>query len=347
MIVPVALLLVFISLAFLLINVQTGLLIAIAAKPIIDISWEYRGLFGLGALEIIGAGLPAILMVRLLLSKTDRPPKMRFLKLWTFYILTNLLGFSIMMTSGEFLWTASLFFRILNGFVAFYVFQAHFNTRDSFRTLLVIYLIAGLVPMLMGLYEVASGEGWRLRYGVEGQIRITGLYHNSIAYRIYGYMSLTAIVLYWVYFLKRNNNLQKIFLVAYACICAIILFKVYSKAAFATLGLGIIIWTFMQRKHVWLIPIAVIAFTVNLAYENLFFKEVAVTFSKETDVLQGEQSVDRLFAGRIGGWKARLGQWSEKDALYQLFGTGEGGLGGGHNDYMRALMNSGIVGLVA
>src|SRR3990167_8714764 len=94
MIAPVALFLTFISLIFLLISTQTGLLIAIASKPIIDASWEFHGLFGLSALDIIGVGLPAILLVRLLLSRSGRPAKMHFLGLWSFYIFTNLIGFS-------------------------------------------------------------------------------------------------------------------------------------------------------------------------------------------------------------------------------------------------------------
>jgi hypothetical protein len=244
------------------------------------------------------------------------------------------------------MWTVSLFFRILNGFVGFYVFQTYFNKKDSFRILLVVYMIAGFVPMFMGLYEVVSGESWRLRWGVGDQTRITGLYHNSITYRYNAYMTLTAIVLYWAYFLKRNILGKSIFM-AYAGICCVVLFYVYSKAAFVTLGLGLAIWTITYKKYIWLMVFIFGFFTINLASDNLLVKEIDTTFSLEAGVLKGEREADYLLAGRVGGIKAQLQYWSELDTFYQLFGTGVGGKGGGHNDYMRSLMNSGIFGLVA
>ena len=344
MIGPISLFLSFISEIFLLISPQLGLLISIASKPIIDLAWDYQILFGLRPLDIVGAGLPAILILRMLLSRADRPAEMRFIGLWTLYIFANLLGFGIMLSSGEIMWTASLFFRILNGFVGFYAFQTHFNKKDSFRMLLIFYLIAGIVPMLMGLYEVASGESWRLRYGVGDQIRITGLYNNSITYRYDAYMTLTAIVLYWVYFLKRNI-LSKSILTAYAGICCVVLFFVFSKAAFATLGLGLAIWMVNYKKFAWLIVVFFVFILINVVSNNYVEKEIDTTFSLETEVLEGAKDTRFLFAGRLGGWESQLKDWSKLDIFYQIFGTGEGGKGGGHNDYLRSLMNSGIFGL--
>ena len=350
MILALAFLLTAISLILLAIAPSAGVLAAFLSKPVIDLAWKSEyAVLGFRPVEIIGAVLPAILLLRILLFKADRPRPLPLIGVWSFYLLANVLAALMMLASGEGTGALSFFFRILNGFVGFYMLQAYFATRERFHVLLVVIMLACLVPMLMGLYESVTGELLRERQGVGDQVRITGLYHNSISYRIFGFMALTAIGLYWVYFAPRAK-LKKLLLIFYVGVCLLVLFQVYSKAAFASFAVAIILVTIGSRR---LIPGLVIVgslIILNALTGDVVLQEIETTFSKETNALAGEIATDRALGGRIGMWKNQLSEWEQQSIENKLLGGDSGGRlakGGGHSDYIRALKQTGVVGLFA
>jgi len=264
--------------------------------------------------------------------------------IWVLYLFINILGFSVFLSEGRYLFTVKLFFRIVNGFVGFYMFQAYAADRESFRRLLIAFLIAGLFPMLMGMYQAATGHIWHMRTGTFGLVRNVGLYHNATSFRYFAYMTITALFLYWSYFSTRSV-FQRILHLSYAAVCVVVLFNVYSKAAVATMALWLLIWGIVNRKVGFLFLCLVALLAANVVTGNLIFDQIAQVFLKETAVMEGTMDSELMLGGRFFGWKAALAAFGEAPLFNQLIGMGVGG-GATHNDYLRALLASGVVGLL-
>jgi O-antigen ligase len=336
----------------LLVSPYVGWQVAFIAKPLVDIGWtpEYFVL-GLSPLEIVGAALPAILLARAAVLRGEFPRSMPLRIPWMLYMGSVLMGCVLFAFNGELVSAASFGLRALNGFVAYYSMARWFADRERFRVLLIAMLIAGIVPMAMGFYESATGNYWRLRGGAGDQIRITGLYHNSTNLRYYAYAALTAIALYWVYFARRTR-LNKLLLLGYAAVCAVVLFKVYSKAGFITIAFAAMAWVVIGRNYLWPALLVIAMLVVNVTLDDVVTRELQTTFAKETRVVEEGQLHATAFGGRFGMWQQQWIEWSEQDALSRLFGSGDkgggrGARGGGHNDYIRALMQTGLVGALA
>ena len=90
-------------------------------------------------------------------------------------------------------------------------------------------------------------------------------------------------------------------------------------------------------------------FLVGLAAVSLarftWIEDIMEVYSKEVGALTGEERIERAFQGRVGGWLAAWHNWQKKPLSLQLFGTGTTALGA-HNDFLRVLLSTGIVGLL-
>ncbi len=333
------------SLAMLLFKPSLGVLVTVLFKPIVDTGFKYNIVLGFSITEIIGVGVPTLLITHMLVSSEGRPQKMTLLWVWSIYIFANFLAFAVTLSHGKFQYTLNLFFRILNGFVGFYMFQTYCAERERFRKLLIAFLLAGIFPMLMGLYQAATGEIWHMRTGTLGVVRNVGLYHNATSFRYFSYMTLTALILYWSYFSKKTM-FQAILFLAYGAICGVVIFKIYSKAALLTLVLWLVIWSVANKKYSLLVYFFLAVMGLNVVTGNLIFEQIGNVFFKETAVFDGQMHSDRLLSGRIISWKTYLDKFFGASLFNQLFGMGAS-WGGGHNDYLRALISSGIIGLMA
>lgn len=327
-----------------------GWLLAFAVKPIVDAAWSEQ-IFGFSPLELMGAAVPAILIVRMLLVPGDRPRNPPLAGIWLAYGVTIVIGAALYALGNDYIAAASFLFRTLNGIVAFFSLQAVVHDRERLRLLVLALLVSGVFPLATGVYEAVTGDYWRLRLGSGGQIRIAGMYHNSINLKYAAYMTLTAIAIYWSYF-SRRRTLSKVLLALYAFAAGIVLFKIYSKAAFLAVGVGVLAWIFMGRRIGWPTVIVVAILAVNAVTENTVVFEVQRSFNKEFMALEGEVNEDTAFGGRLGWWRRQFGDFQEQDISGVLFGgfdtqSGRSAKGGGHNDYIRALMQTGVVGLAA
>ncbi|MCL6583652.1 MAG: hypothetical protein K6U11_08425 [bacterium] len=342
MIAAVAMTVSLIVLSILAFSPQVGLLLMLILKPVIDVTWS-NTLFGHNALELVGTGLPVVILFRLLVTKDRSLKETPLIFIWIIYLFNNLLSLAMIGASGKWMESLEFFFRTLNGFIGFYMFQAYFSSgKVWFRRLLIALLIAGLFPMLMGAYQAITGKIWRVHMTC-GLMRNIGIYHDAFSFRAYGYMTLTAILLYWSYF-SENKFGRKLALMFYAAICCLVIFKVYSKAGFVIFGLWLITWTVLNKKFGWLLTAVVAIIAINTASGNRVFNDVMTTFSKEAAAIEGTGETKMVLAGRTIGWQSRWEMWKEQNIFYKLFGLGTFA-GGAHNDYLRVILSSGILGL--
>lgn len=331
--------------AVLIFKPAIGILAAFLCKPFVDAGYSVHVGFGFQITEIVGVGVPVLLLFHMVFSRQGRPDKMTLIWVWAIFLFVNLIGFSVFVAKGRYLFTINQFFRVINGFVGFYMLQTYITDRQQFRRLLIVLLIAGLFPMLMGLYQAATGHIWHLRTGTMGLVRNVGLYHNATSFRYFAYMTITALLLYWSYFSKRDLW-HTILFAGYGLICAVVLFKIYSKAAVVTMALWVIIWSIMNRRFGFLGLCVLAVLIANLMTGNLVFEQIGTVFMKEAAVAERQMETELMFSGRFFGWKAALAEYGKADIFNQLFGMGLGS-GATHNDYLRALLATGIIGLLA
>lgn len=195
---------VIISIVFLIFSPLNGILVTVMFKSFIDTSWQHSFL-GISCLEVVAVALPLFIFPRIIWDRETRFFHMPLAVIGTAYFASNLVGFSSTFAMGSYYGTAKLFFKILNGFLGFFMFQFYFSDREKFRKLLFFLLLAGLFPMFVGIYQALTGQVWHSRQTV-GLVRNVGLYHDAFSVRAFGFQTLTAILLSWVYFSTRNPS---------------------------------------------------------------------------------------------------------------------------------------------
>lgn len=343
MIFPISILATAICLLSLLIVPTLGVFITLVLKPIIDASWN-QYFFGVNCLKILGFFVPLLLLPRILFSRAEGGIlKKSMILVAVIYLLLNCFGTISMIGHGNYQSAVEIFLRSLNGFLGFLMIQHFVKDQRAFAILLVALLIAGLFPMLFGLYQAFTGQVWQLRETSLGTLtRNVGLYHDAFSIRAYGYQTLTAILLSWVYFTNRNYW-KKAGLIIYGAICSFVIFKSYSKAALVIFVIWLIIWSVFNRKIYWLLIIPVALVIINFAVGNRLAEDVEKVFLKEIGAASGTIDEKYILAGRTIVWKDAIDEWYDLPMSQKFLGSGKNLPV--HNEFLRHLIANGFVGL--
>ena len=318
-----------------------GILAAFLFKPVIDTGYlTYFG--GIRLPELVGVAVPLLVLMRSF-TPGQKLSEMPLFRIWLIYLIYNVLTFSLY---GDAISSIGLSFRVLNGFVGFYMMQAFFHDRESFRRLLLVIILAGIFPMATGIYQALTGVVWQERITV-GLSRNVGLYHDSVTFRNYAFQTLSAVFLFWFYFLKpRGDFIKRTLLLILVGACLVVLFKIYSKAAVAIMTLWILIYCVSYKRIVPAILSVGLLFGINFLYQGQVFSEVEQLFTKEiaavTDTAD-ELAFQRTLSGRWYGWETLLQNYADRPLVVQIFGNGNPS--SAHNDFLIRLMSGGVIGL--
>jgi len=319
-----------------------GVLFTVMVRPIIDASWD-KYFLGTNFLQIMGVAVPLLVLPRIMFSSKPGFFGLALPIVGTFYILSNLLGTIGIIAGGRFVGAAEYFFRALNGFLGFYMFQFYFADREKFKRLLFFILLAGLFPMAAGVYQAATGEVWHFRTTAGGLVRNVGLYHDVFNIRFYGFQTITGILLYMSYF-STKSTLKKLSLLVYALTCCLVIFKGYSKAAMVIFAAWTLLWSMFNRKALWLLLVPLFIFSVNYLSGNKMFQDVEAMFSKEIGAYEGTMDDRFILSGRTGVWEHYLEEWNKQNIVLKMFGSGRNPPA--HNEYIRILYSNGLIGLM-
>ncbi len=320
-----------------------GVLLLFVAKPVIDATFDSPVLGGFTLLPLIGGLVPVIVAGHLLLrSRGEQEPPLSLPTIWVLYGL-NVLGFSLIIVATEDLEAgANVFFRHINGLVGFLLLQAYFADQRKLRSLLMALMVAGLFPIGVGIYQMATGVVWRVEES-NGVVRSIGLWHDGVNLREYVSQTMLAILLYFDLFAKGLPALRAS-LLAYGGLGVVVMVRGYSKASFLTMLAWTLCWTLLQRKTAALVALIVPATLGALWYSPQLAGNIAKIFYKEAGALTGTVDTKLTFAGRWFGWKEMLDQWQGFPLLAKVFGSGHPALGA-HNDYLQMLFHGGVLGL--
>jgi hypothetical protein len=227
--------------------------------------------------------------------------------------------------------------------------QTYCNNRESFRRLLLVLMAAGIVPVAMGIYQQLTGVVWRDNSTV-GLVRLVGLYHDAQSVRFMGFQTLTALILYWAYF--RPRVFRQLLMIGYALVVAMVLFKIYSKAGTVIAVMWVLIWCIGRRKILPAVVAICALLVANAVFfdqiwtetEQLFSKELAAVEEGEGEGEVSEDTRDNTLAGRWDGWEYLLDKFARRSLPEKIFGGGSALAA--HNDYLGALLEGGVVGLM-
>ena len=343
--VPYCLLLLFlIALVF---DTRKAILVAVMIRPVTDCFYEANyAVAGLKPTEYLGILLPTLIFIKIIMTRELSFTRAPLSLLWIGFLFFQLFGTVLIVTVGnDAMLGANYFFRAFNGFIGFFLFQEFFRTKDEFRVLLIAHIVAGLFPMGMSFYQNILGGAIRSEKTIGGLVRNIGFYHDAYTLRLYCFQTLAAILLYWCYFLSGIKFIARSFLLLLSALATLTVYKIYSKAGYLILVEWLLVWNIAQKKFLRMIMIILFLIVAGFLSKGKMTETLDSVYSKEVGAMQGKEKSDRLFQGRVGGWKTALKEYSENSIFLQMVGDGSPHTGA-HNDFIRALLGTGFIGLL-
>lgn len=320
-----------------------GFLLIIISKPIVDMTWEFRP-GGYSLVQLLSVLLPLLLLPRLVQSRFWNNPRNRLWILMGGIIFVGQFLPAIVILLQNTVTGIDAIFRSLNVFLAFLMIPAFATDNERLRKILVAFILAGIAPLLVSLYGDITGTVWSSRTTV-GLNRNIGLYHNAVSIRHFGLQSILVAMMYLSLFPPRKL-VTKLLLVGYMVLSLYMLYKGYTRGGMVTVMAWAIIWAIIYRKLHWGLIMAGVAVVAEFATGGRISEEVMQLFNKEVSFFQGGLTdTSRIMNGRIGVWEESFRTFKEQSLVYQIFGGYHSGLGT-HNEFMRALLGTGIAGLV-
>lgn len=339
-------LLIIIVCLYILIDTKRGILLALIMRPLIDIFWELKYLIlNVRPPEVNGVLFPLVIFLKLLLSKKNNNFNSPFNIAIIFYFFYQFYPFLLITSDAGGIQAVNYFFRIIHMLIGFFIFQKFFHEREDFKKLLIALIIAGLTPLGISFYQNVLGGQIRTEETIGGLVRNIGLYHDAYTLRFYTLQTLAALILYGAYFVNQGKIWLKGIIVSIGLFCIYTIYRIYSKAGYLILAQWAVVWYVARKRIIMLVLLFVVGLiTVSLS-RFTWIEEIQVVYSKEVGALEGEEQVEMMFQGRVGGWLASIEYWKTQPLHKKLFGLGYSSIGA-HNDFLRALFGTGIIGLL-
>jgi hypothetical protein len=240
----------------------------------------------------------------------------------------------------------------------FYLRRFIDSTKDL-EGILITLLLASVFPFILLLYEFIIGpiSPEQLSTTRGGGERYRGFYADSFNYAIY----LIAATLVSLYFLLKNKlfNLKffkaknAIIFFIFIILTLIAIKHTATWAVFTMLFSLFILFQFTDLKG-WAIASVILFIFLPIIGQYLYEKEVRPLVQKEISVIEGEKNIESSFNGRMTRWIKYTGIWEEMSVINKFFGVASSDKkekspmisGHMHNDFLRIMFLSGIIGLV-
>ncbi|MEW6247779.1 MAG: hypothetical protein AB1555_13865 [Nitrospirota bacterium] len=334
-----------VSVLTLVVSPVIGIPLVFVAKPFIDATFDQAVLLDFRLTELTAALVPLVIAGHLLFSDEEgRLSRMPLKGIWMLYaadvcFFSGLIAYNQGLREG-----AEVLLRHLNGLVGFYMLQRFFQSDARVKGLLLGLAAAGLFPVAVGLYQLATGTVWRFEQS-EGVIRNIGLWHDAVSLRVYALQTIFAVLVYGAMYAKRTNVPGVLLTWIYTGLTTAVLLKTYSKSGIFTLATWTACWTLLRRQYVALALVAAVGGVFAFWYGDGLIADIFQIYQKELGFLSGAVEKTRTFAGRWYGWQEMLAEWERFHWAAKLFGSGKVAIGA-HNDYLQILFHGGALGLV-
>ncbi len=334
---------------------RTGVLVALALKPFVDMFWWSKVQAGLSPLHLMGVGVPAIALIGIWRSKpAPRPSPLDRVVLLYLALLTFSTVFKMVTAPEHAVNAVDAYLRLLSVTSFYWIGKQLFvGSRD--KRLLVACLIGSLViPFGTTLFqqgfsirtvhsddvfaanpEAKSNEvsGFYLgaRHGIQ---RISGAYEGVYELAFLGVVSvILGLALLEAEDVKRGAVCWLLLLVG-----GYFLYFTYSRSAWiASMG-TILLCQFFRRRLA--LALGILSVCVMLFFLN---ETVHHRFEDEVGAVTGTSEFGRLGYGRGFVWKRTMRDFHKWPIEKQLLGGF--GIGNPENQFLNMLVFFGYVGL--
>ena len=321
-------------------GIFASFLVLVATKSIIDAYWETK--FGpLSMLSIQGVLIP-ILFYKVLSQRKTMPKA--WLSSAKIYIIALSLGL-IWALASEPLATIETIVLNINIYLGFILIPILITDQKRLKQLLLAMMICGIFPIVVSMFQLSTGIIFQERVTV-GLTRYVGFYHDAFPTRFYGLITLISILIYQTVF-KIKGIPFKVFLLALAGGAFLSIYAVFSKAGVGVIALWVVLLLlFSDSKIKQSFAIVIGLSVIFLVFGDAVSSNLEQLFSKEVGYQTGEVTDARYtLAGRGYIWEKYWNFWAnEQNVTFQWIGDGL--TRPVHNEFLRVLLVSGIVGVL-
>jgi O-antigen ligase len=300
-------------------------------------------------------GLLNVLVVLLatffILTGRVRPTRFALLRPMTLLLVIGAIGLLI---SSEPMSVLREWVRLASLPAVFLLVVAGGRSRASKRRLISVILLSAIVPCLVGFYQVLTGRGYTISVGFNRAYG-TFWFPNGLAFYL-----LVVVALLFPTYQKTRSMLLRVLMLGLGAMCGLTLLLTYTRAAWGSLILmaGVVA---ILRYRKWLIIGPIVLLLIVVAVPSVR-QRVADLITPQTLSLQRVYRVDQTTLGSSNSFQWRLLLWSDtihyvgKNPLLgqglasypRLAAASEIGIEiAAHNDYLRMLIEVGVLGLVA
>jgi O-antigen ligase len=131
----------------------------------------------------------------------------------------------------------------------------------------------------------------------------------------------------------------------FAGTCIFAIYKIFSKAGYLSFAAWIIVWTVSRKMYLTFAVAACIGLMLLIVTPLKLADEIQTVYSAEIGGLTGKLKTEQTLAGRWHGWQNVMNRWLESPFYMKIIGDGDTHTGV-HNDFLRALFSTGIVGFI-
>jgi len=336
-------------------DIKSFIFVLLVFKPLIDLTWNGPSIQIMDSeLNIQGAlAVITLIILGIYILIIDRP-KISSPLVWLFaFVGVN----CISLLSGTLNGIALKdFLRVISA-VPFLIVGRHiFGNRQKVIRFGLIFLTILLVPYTIAIVQKLGYIGWGYQTYIEGQatFRATGGYMHP--FDIYKYVFL-AVPLIFLILSEHKSFKIKIFGVLNLFLTGVIISFTLLRMAIFSFIFQNSLWFWLKKR--FLIGIIVILIPVVLSF-TIF--NVGTLFKEHIEVLLEKGDMVNIFNWRGATWMAYMDFYRSGSVFQQLFGYGlysdtkeyqhkylyteKPSLNDAHNDYLRILVENGILGLL-
>lgn len=333
----------------------------ILLRPIVDNFYKLKEVSTfLSPIYIMGVLTP-VLAISAMLSMRDKKVNSAGDELFRFWGLIILLNCFVLLISFYSLDNLGNCIKYVTPPLIFFYLRKAVRDKEDLHFILQTFLYSCIFPFGMMFYEVIFGA-ITPEYASEGRgggARIRGEYADSMNYAIFLVGSFLVVAYFFLeglYKKAKKPHVPVSRLVIWVLVCfvaAISLRHVSTWAVFLTL-IGLLLY-FNSKNLKGLVTVAfILAITLPFFAQTIYEKQIYPLIAKEFNVINGDQDVQYAFNGRVSRWERYFEIWGRMPEISHYLGVSFSGFrqapvmvgGGMHNDYIRNLFLSGIVGVL-
>jgi hypothetical protein len=321
-------------------NLEQGLILGFLIKPLIDTSWD----IGIGPVRIIEIFTFVFLFGALSFIKKHH---LKHLGNNTFKFLWYLAHLGV-------IWL--LFANLMDGFKAalkvlyfpvslvLLPYFLLFSENKIQKRMLRFLIIGAIFSSLISIFQFIGVIPYEYAHASKGLQRANGFYHDMVTSRMYVMQGLITLA-----YIKLSPRFH---LPAWLTWLLLLMFvfsgyTLFSKALLGIFAMGLVLIILTTKQKIIHLVLGFVLLNAFVLSKPGVFETTEQLFTTEIEYQEGDtDDTKRLFAGRGGVWEFYLFKFENASFLEQIFGLGINS-GNTHNEFLRTLMLSGIIGFLA